>query len=1242
MIGKFFFADISNFTKTTEMFIKKSQYGQEVIRDIVDSVFSGAIQKIYEKDGYVILFAGDGLLFYLSPEFSNSVRSEFEKNIDKFNRKMSTELGIKIEEMTENLFPHIVKAEKREFIYFHPQISSFTYEDIKESINLDFPPVIGEMRKKNSLGELREIPAGFINIAEEKKPEDLREFFEQMISEADREQVYVNKIEWADKGWMVLVACGMPVSVENAPMRLLYYMNYLLKKAEQLGIEIKIGCTLKKGYAGIIGGEERWEYTFIGGNINLAARIAVKGESMKIFSDKSFADAVSSSALFDKYGDFTFKGINEPVEVMCFKEFSDSSKKDLFVGRQKETAEAISALSKDSTCLLVSGEGGIGKTHFVNSVLKSIPFSTIKTICSQRKEPFFLAMKILLEMDKARDSIDSYESVFLRLSKMQTVKERFKHLLNSFTKSVLIIIDDSQYIDSESLELLNWVFFERPEHIRFIFIGREMKNLSFIKSKLSKFAYTEINLIGFNEEGISDFLFKSTMLKPKPEDVRELSRISGGNPLYLNQIISFMLKENNIESKGGYLNFKSRIQDFPYSLKELILVKFDRFPAVTKNFVETGSVIGEEFVNSIALNSTGSEDSIENAVTPAVENKILSRKYETVSMFYHSIVKQTIFDRMLKKRIDEICVKVGDEMARSSDNPFMLLQAGDFYASAGHSRAFDMFISAARLFKNDRNSIYASHSLNKALSQSVPPQKQLEAVILYPEISRQHVDKEFLENAFSALIRVKEKLSKDDASVYESIAYGFLNILRENKKTEHVLRLYKEKCGETFGYCMLKGRLEKEKKSIAGALKVYKDIKKRFKMNFNEEFEYYLAVASFYFFNTTDRKNLAVNLKKLELASRKLKDSAKKAAYFDFMTSVFLHTNEIKKAEAFADKNLLFAKKSGQTDLLTSLYNTFAIINSNKFFKTKNRKYEKLSLKYHKKIYDIYKKDMNLSALPLITTNLGMAYLMAGDAKKNFHYLYEGLLYGLEIDHPVEVPYNYILLSLYMYERGAEKAAFNLSDFIINYKHKIDICSTSFFMKYLQTRERKFLKRGLNISERYLKRQNTPPYQIYYDLMFMKHYRDKNTDEMKRLMKQISEFEKKANLRQNTKNKFRQMKLISKLESGSADAVEAEKSVNEAMKMKLYSATAIMLFFSYGKFLISKNKIDEGLKSIAEGRRLSKKLLFFNHTLAIDEYLSAEIKMNAASIKRTEESRNTLKIISSFENLEQFKAFIEE
>jgi len=1237
MQDKFFFADISGFTRTTENFIRKTQYGPEVIRDIVDALFSRAIDNIYGCGGIVLLFAGDGILFRLAEDRMEEIKGKFEESIEEFNRRMSTDLGIKIEILSDSFHPHIIQAEKRDFLYFHPDRSDFSYEEVKEKMNLEYPPVIAEMKSSDSLGELRIIPAGFINIDGETNPDSLKDFFTGVINEADNSSIYVNKIEWADKGWMILVACGLPVSVENAPMRLMKYLSAAIDEAKRRGINAKAGCTLRKGYAGIIGNDKRWEYTFIGGNINLAARIAVKAEPHRIFSDGEFASSLSRQARFERVGEFSFKGISAEVPVFSFEGFEET-KSTLFVGREDETKLSLEALSTKSSSLVISGEGGIGKTHFANELVRKLKLPAIYLLCSPKREPFYSAMKIIMESEKLSACFESYESIFLRLARTADIRERMKILLGELEKDSIIVIDDSQYLDHETSEILSWIFFEGASKARFLFIGRDISNLGFTKSKLSKFHSSEISLNGFSESGVGKYLEEATGLKPGEDDVRELARISSGNPLFLSQLISFMQKEEMIEERGGRLGFKSKLSEFPYSLKELILLKFDSFPRITKELVETGSVIGEEFVNSLALNSIGAEaqDSAQ-ALQPAVENRILSRKHEAVSMFYHSIVKQTIFDRMLKKRVDEICVKVGDEMAKKSDNGFVALQAGDFYSSAGSGKAFGMFIKAAETFMREKNSTYFSHSLKRALKEKTGREESLRALRLFPKASQMHIDMELLELAYEKAATEEKNLTKNESDALQAVINGLISMLRDYRRAGRMLEIYREIAGEDYSYFMSRARVEEESEDdMRKAFKTYGEMKKRVKMDKKQEFGYLLSLSSLIFFKTERRNELNRILPKLRSMERSLDDENETMHYYDLMISIYLHTNEIDRAERLAKKYIVLAKKHKKIDTVSSLYNTFAIINSNRFFRTKDKKYESKAISSHRKVYENAKKDMRMKDLPLMVTNLGNAYLASGDAKKCMKCLYEGLLYGQEVDHPIEVPYNMILIMLFIFERGGYSLGYRIADACLDYRYKIDITTSALFVKYFKTGEAKYREEGLNAAKRLLKNTNTPPYQIYLELLFNKSYRELDRKGLSKTEKLVTDFLSKTKLRESSKHRCMMMKSVAEIETGKMNVGKALKTSEKSDAEDFDSLARLQLLLSCGRLLLKTGRKREGAAMMMKSKRIAVKLRYFNYAERVSRELA---EAGVAKNKNCSDAEKYAKKMIEMENLRTIEDF---
>ncbi len=257
---KFIFADISGFTKATEKFIEKSKYGAEKISDMINDVFGGVINVIYEKKGLVLHFAGDAILFYVnSNKDLTDCRIALKNHISRYNKQNNTELGIKFDICEKNYFPQILKCKKRDFLFFSTHKSNFDFNRIETKLNCYYPARIKEIKDQGEAGELRTIPLGFFHINEKVTLKRMEALLKFIVNTADNEHIFINKIEYADKGWMILISAGLPESLEKANEKLYLYIKKAINQFRKLRIPIKAGITLQKGFAGIIGNNTRWD-----------------------------------------------------------------------------------------------------------------------------------------------------------------------------------------------------------------------------------------------------------------------------------------------------------------------------------------------------------------------------------------------------------------------------------------------------------------------------------------------------------------------------------------------------------------------------------------------------------------------------------------------------------------------------------------------------------------------------------------------------------------------------------------------------------------------------------------------------------------------------------------------------------------------------------------------------------------------------------------------------------------------
>jgi class 3 adenylate cyclase len=135
-------------------------------------------------------------------------------------------------------------------------------------------------------------------------------------------------------GLMVLV--NAPVPVEEPALRAVDLAVEMQRTVQELilgwqarGHRIGFGVGLAKGPAtvGRIGYESRFDYTAIGGVVNLAARLCASAADREILMDENVADAVKGKRALIPLGSRPLKGYDEelPVFGMYFEERPDDA-----------------------------------------------------------------------------------------------------------------------------------------------------------------------------------------------------------------------------------------------------------------------------------------------------------------------------------------------------------------------------------------------------------------------------------------------------------------------------------------------------------------------------------------------------------------------------------------------------------------------------------------------------------------------------------------------------------------------------------------------------------------------------------------------------------------------------------------------------------------------------------------------------------------------------------------------------
>ncbi len=1226
----FVFADISGFTKTTEKFIQKSKYGAEKISDMINNVFSGVINGIYEKKGLVLHFAGDAILFYVNNNKDlTDCRIALKNHINRYNKQNNTELGIKFDICGDNYFPQILKCKKRDFLFFSTHKNNIDYDNVKTKLNPYYPARIKDIKDQGGTGELRTVPLGFFHINEKVSLKRIKKLLRFIINTADNEHVFINKIEYADKGWMILISAGLPESLEKANEKLYFYIKNVIKQFKKHRIPIKAGITLQKGFAGIIGNDTRWEYTFMGNNVNLAARITIKAQNYSIECDKNFALSLSMDYETKLLKREKFKGMKEPVDIFTINEKRKKSG-NIFVGRHKEILIAKNSLQNEFSVIEIDGEGGIGKTYFINEVLSH---SLVKNIFTKgiRKQIPYSSMNYLIDSIYNNHEIINNAEILNKLASM-SIREKFITLFKNIKIKVNIIIDDAHLLDNESKELFKWAFYEGNGNINFIIIKRPIGQIDFLSSKLSKYKLTEIVLKGFNKDYTSSLITEFTGLKPGIKNVDNFQKMSNGNPLFIVQLLSFLEKEKLISSKKGILKIKTNINELPYSLQELILLKFDSLKNTEKQFLETGAVIGDEFDSAISIKTNKIDEKIRDIIESPISNRLLNRKKENIVAFYHSIIRQIIYDKMLEKDIRRISSQIADELS-ISDNPYHILQAGDFYKIANDKRAIEMFLKSAKLFEKKKDYEYSKYALKKVIIAKPNKFQMEEAFSILNKIGEYSADYEII------IIFLKHlkylKLGTENPKNYLLLAEFLLGLGRDTKNALLMLKMYEKMRGYDNNYLMLKAAILTQEERIDEANIIYRKMINDNTMSREENIGLLIRYGFFSFINMSSAKQTEYVIDRLKKLERFIKNEKMLMEYYSFLSMIAAYTNDMKNAEIYSKLQYKIAKKYNNKKILIELYNTYSIIYTAKAVKENNPNFLKKALYYNKKIYNEFKKTMQMNNLPLITTNYGSSLMSIGNIKMGIKYYYEGLLYGLEVNHYIEIPYNWALIAKFAFLRGANNLAAKLSKRIIKEYPFIDMNSTANTILYCLDNNENNRKSALKVSKDCLTTGHTLPYTDYFFVLFNCLYKIRDIKKLLKWKQEIDKFLNKNTLRPRQLLELKANKNIVDIMNHHGNMKQAFKYIENSKKTGFISITSA--YYYYELALLEKNR-KKKIELLKNAMKIARKLCVHIFIDLIEkEFIS--INYNKGYYKK--QNKRTQKIINDLKNVKTIENFIE-
>ncbi len=1040
--------DMQGFTKLTESFVEDPVYGAERISELIQEIFTPAVNFVVKNKGNIIGFTGDGFVFSLPDQnVFDRLKARFNDILVNYAKKTDVNISFRMNKYKKPLYFHTIEGKNSSFFFYHyKKPSNIVSIDYKKA----FPEDIFSIFQTKWLGKLIEVPIGFVNIDKSYKPSELSKFFRFMVDKAYNYGIYLNKILYEDKGWSILLTSGDPVFVDNSPKIMINFLKEIFDEFSD-DIELKAGVTLDRAFAGIIGSSMRWEYTFIGRGVNLASRISTALKPAQIGVDTTFRNKTMLSFKFNEIMRFKPKGLRHEEIVYSVVPLKKTEVE--FAGREELIKAVSEKLNTPLVCMYIEGPAGIGKTALTNEILKKAGKQYIILHCEINSFAFAPFESFFSRTGSIYNYIsDVRKKQFFKnlafLKDENEYREFVKDVLLSVKDDIVIFIDDLPFMDEMSLSVVRWLLTEELKHINLVFTGRDFKGIGFLSSKLNVYEVNKIELKGLGYEEIFLLIKKLTKAIPQKRFAEQIEKVTEGNPLFIVNIIDYLRKHDRLQVKGNKVLLKTELNDIPYSLKEFIRKRLNELEVDVRRFLEVGSIVGDNFETDIALRAADIVDEkSDSVINKAIEHKMITIQNTLLSSFYHALVRETVFYKLLKKEVVSLINAVVIEYEKKGD-AFLLFKAGRLLEEEDNERAIAFYFKGLDMAIKEGKIRVSVLIFKRLLQLSLKESDTVKLLKLSKNMVGMVWDMDTLHRIANVIQGLSNEKIEEITERIHHFANHILSALRDTDVAYKLLKIFRTVVKRPdFTYYLTLAKLYIVKGEMHVAEKLYEFVLKYKSFKKVERFELYISLLEFYFFHKVNIENVKIYLKKLNDVKNDVQFPIWILEYLNMMSSIYLHWQQYDKAEKYIFETFALAKKLKNRAIMGDIYNNLAIVYGHKASLYGDKKYKKLALMYSKRVYKLLKKNMVLNFLPLITTNLATTYFKAEDFKNAYKYYKLGLLYGKEINHPVEVPFTLTMLSRMLLHTGAYRLAANLVSNIKN-TSSLDLKTYSYLMTY--------------------------------------------------------------------------------------------------------------------------------------------------------------------------------------------------
>lgn len=651
------------------------------------------------------------------------------------------------------------------------------------------PPVLRRIDAGQSewLAEFRQVTSVFINLPSlDPSAAAARDALQDVVTKTQgtlaKYEGTLTRILDDDKGITLVASFGLPpYAHEEDPYLAVQAAEEIQRALNQMKLEYGIGIATGRAFCGAYGSPARREYTTLGREVNLAARL-MQAANFEILCDEATVRAARRIE-FHALDVRSLRGWDRPVQV--FKPLwektgprADEPSPTTLVGRESEQNQLTAWLgalvrAHSSAVVVLEGEAGIGKTALAADLVRTArsfdvqvllgaalpvaqaPYQAWREVISEvlgltdirslerRQEmvreklanwPEFSEWEALLNsvLDLQFPETASTRGMSGSNRRESTVELLVALLSEAATRSpLLIVLDDLHWFDSASWAValgaarkvspMLLVLVTRPRLKQ----PEQMDELA----DLGTSARLVLKPLGQqNALALAKDRFGANEIGP---DVAKLIlEAAEGIPLFIEELVLSLRDTDALTVEEGVVRLARPVDELsvPHTLSSVVLSRIDRLAPELQLTLKVASVIGRSFdtrvLEAVHPNHPGVGE-LENQLTKLKDLDLISESSTGSYDFEHALTRDTAYDLLLfdqRRRIHRGVATFLESLPEETQEPLYALLAYHWDRGNDHQKALGYFekTGASSLRKGANQEAIDAHSRSLELVRQHP------------------------------------------------------------------------------------------------------------------------------------------------------------------------------------------------------------------------------------------------------------------------------------------------------------------------------------------------------------------------------------------------------------------------------------------------------------------------------------------------------------------------------------------